>query len=69
MITTHSSLNIHAEVETLRPKCWRCDDAGHLESRSIVPRFPACVCETGQNAIEGRDFHKRHPSNRFARPS
>lgn len=47
-------------------KCWRCDDAGEVESRSIVPRRLPCVCETAGSEIEGRDYHKRVQTGRTA---
>lgn len=68
-MTTASILD---EFETLfsknfgAAKCWRCDDAGALQSASIVPRRPACQCEIGQSEIEGRDYHKRVQTGRTA---
>jgi hypothetical protein len=50
-------------------KCWRCDDAGEVDSRSIVPRRLPCVCEAGQTEIEGRGFHKRVQQSRQGRES
>lgn len=47
-------------------KCWRCDDTGDVESRSIVPRRLPCVCETAGSEIEGRGFHKRVQQPRSA---
>jgi hypothetical protein len=69
MITTRQSLDVHSEVEALRPSCWRCSDTGALESRTIVPRRLPCICEIGQREVEGHDYHKRFQSNRFARLS
>jgi hypothetical protein len=59
------STSILDEFETLfsknfgAAKCWRCDDGGALQSASIVPRHPACECETAGREIEGYGYHKR----------